>query len=84
MPAAYWYSMPSAGTFTWLIFAFLCHLVIHRWWYDHYSLLFSAAMNTGVAISVTIPFFIFYGRDILFSEWWGNSDDAKCPLAGRI
>jgi hypothetical protein len=83
LPAVYWFTTGSAGTFTWLLFSFLCHLFIRRWWYDRYSLLFSIAMDTGASISGAIFFFIFINRHVQFPEWWGARADDKCPLASR-
>ena len=83
MPGVYWYSASSANTLTWLLFCLLCHLCIHRWWYKHYSLLFSIGMDVGAAISGTIYFFTFYSRNIQFPDWWGARYDDKCPLASR-
>jgi uncharacterized membrane protein len=83
MPAVYWYATPSASTFTWLILGFLFHLLIRRWWYDRYSLLFSAAMDTGAEIIGAILFFVFSNNNISFPDWWGTRIDDKCPLANQ-
>jgi hypothetical protein len=83
MPGAYWYYTSSAGTFTWLLFGVLSHLVIRRWWYEHYSLLFSIAMDTGATLSGTVMLFLFTNRNIQYPEWWGSSNNDTCPLASR-
>jgi hypothetical protein len=78
LPGVYWYQIPSAETFTWLLFGFLSHLLIRRWWYNHYSLLFSIAMDIGASISGTIIFFIFIDKNFQFPKWWGTRLDSNC------
>lgn len=77
MPVAFWYRTSSTETSSWLLFGFACHLLIHRWWYNHYSLLFSITMDIGGAISGAIRFFIFKDNNIRYPEWWGTRIDDR-------
>jgi len=57
------------------VFQFFLFRYRHEWW-RKYNYVFSAAMDSGVAISGVVIFFAFqYSNRKL--EWWGNEPD--CP-----
>lgn len=79
-------SLPPArtGNFaTWFFVGFVFHKLIKRRyprWYERYTMILSAALDTGVAISGIIIFFLFEHSQIVL-KWWGNDNDFHCPLS---
>ncbi|KAF9935332.1 hypothetical protein FBU30_003122 [Linnemannia zychae] len=80
MPPAQAYFYPN-GIFLGFIFMWYIRRYHHKWW-TRYNYVTSAAMDTGVAISGLLCYFILQSWDKDFFEWWGNSQDIDhCPLS---
>ncbi|CAF0991174.1 unnamed protein product [Didymodactylos carnosus] len=75
--------VPAGNVLSWLLVGFIFHLIIHRWWPDRYALLFSIAMDLGVAVSSVIIFFALTNRLIKLPNWWGSGGyyGDGCPLS---
>ncbi|KAG0236768.1 oligopeptide transporter 2-like protein [Mortierella sp. GBAus27b] len=66
----------SNGLFVGFIFAFLLRRYQYNWW-ARYNYLTSAALDTGVALSGLVIYFIFQMRGASFPYWWGNPDPSN-------
>jgi len=64
---------------SWFIVGFIFQFYLYRYrhaWWSKFNYVFSAAMDSGVAISGIVIFFAFTYNGISL-KWWGNGDD--CP-----
>jgi len=84
MPPAYPY-MYSNGFVVGFIFAFWLRRYRYNWW-SRYNYLTSAALDSGVAVSGLLIYFIVESWNGAFPIWWGNPDVNNgaaidhCPL----
>ncbi|KAK3830327.1 MAG: OPT family small oligopeptide transporter [Linnemannia gamsii] len=80
MPPAQAYFYPN-GIFLGFIFMWYIRRYHNAWW-KRYNYVTSAAMDTGVALSGLVCYFLLQSWDKNFFEWWGASDVIDhCPLA---
>jgi len=68
----------------WFLVGFCFQFVIFRYrngWWSKFNYVFSAAMDSGVAISGLVMFFAFqyWGLEV---NWWGTQDD--CPTFKKL
>ncbi|CAF3444181.1 unnamed protein product [Rotaria socialis] len=77
---------PPGNYPSWLLVGFIFNFILARYahtWWKRYAYVFSAAMDSGVAVGVIIIFFILQNNRIEFPTWWGTggySGDG-CPLS---
>ncbi|KAK3830517.1 MAG: OPT family small oligopeptide transporter [Linnemannia elongata] len=80
MPPAQAYFYPN-GIFLGFIFMWYIRRYHNGWW-KRYNYVTSAAMDTGVALSGLLCYFMLQSWDENFFEWWGASEVIDhCPLA---
>ncbi|KAG0298745.1 hypothetical protein BGZ96_007620 [Linnemannia gamsii] len=80
MPPAQAYFYPN-GIFLGFIFMWYIRRYHNKWW-TRYNYITSAAMDTGVALSGLLCYFMLQSWDKNFFEWWGTSETIDhCPLA---
>ncbi|KAI1314462.1 hypothetical protein EDD11_002164 [Mortierella claussenii] len=65
--------MYSNGLFVGFIFMYVLRRYKYGWW-ARYNYLTSAALDTGMAISGLVIFFVLQMQDINMPYWWGNPD----------
>ncbi|KAF7073135.1 hypothetical protein CFC21_078175 [Triticum aestivum] len=68
----------------WFVLGFIFNYIIFRrckelW--ARYSLLFSVAMDTGIAAMALLTMLVLQMRGINGVNWWGSSVSDHCPLA---
>jgi len=75
--------VPAGNVLSWLLLGFIFYLSIPQWLWDRYILLFSIAMDFGVALSSVVIFYALTNRHIQFPNWWGLGGDYGdgCPLS---
>ncbi|KAF9359116.1 hypothetical protein BGX26_000137 [Mortierella sp. AD094] len=80
MPPSQAYFYPNGIA---LGFIFMWYLKrYHNEWWTQYNYVTSAAMDTGVALSGLVCYFMLQSWDIDFVEWWGATNEIDhCPLA---
>ncbi|OAQ29096.1 OPT family small oligopeptide transporter [Linnemannia elongata AG-77] len=80
MPPAQAYFYPN-GILLGFIFMWYIRRYHNGWW-KRYNYVTSAAMDTGVALSGLLCYFMLQSWDKNFFEWWGASETIDhCPLA---
>ncbi|CAF2776029.1 unnamed protein product [Rotaria sp. Silwood2] len=77
---------PPGNYPSWLLVGFIFNFILARYartWWKRYAYVFSAAMDSGVAIGVIIIFFALQNNNIEFPTWWGTGGETGdgCPLS---